>query len=38
MTHAQAHKILDQVREGVAYPEHIITMALQLTGDLDEPF
>lgn len=27
-------KILDRVREGVAYPEHVITMALKLTGDL----
>lgn len=36
MTHSQAHKILDRVREGQQYPEHVITMALKLTGDLDE--
>lgn len=35
MTHEQAHKILDRVREGVAYPEHVITQALRLTGDLE---
>lgn len=36
MSHADAHKILDKVREGVAYPEHVITQALRLTGDIDE--
>ncbi len=36
MTHHQAMKILDQVREGQPYPEHIITQALKLTGDIDE--
>ena len=36
MSHADAHKILDKVREGVAYPEHVITMALKLTGDLED--
>jgi hypothetical protein len=36
MTHHQAMKILDQVREGRAYPEHIITHALKLTGDIDD--
>lgn len=36
MTHEQANKILDRVREGQQYPEHVITMALKLTGDLDE--
>jgi hypothetical protein len=34
MTHAQAVKILDAVRDGVDYPEKIISMALELTGDL----
>jgi hypothetical protein len=34
MSHADAHKILDRVREGQQYPEHVITMALRLTGDL----
>jgi hypothetical protein len=32
----EAIKILDRVREGVAYPEHVITMALKLTGDLED--
>ena len=36
MSHKDAHKILDKVREGVAYPEHVITQALRLTGDLSE--
>jgi hypothetical protein len=36
MSHAQAMKILDKVREGVSYPEHVITMALKLTGDIDD--
>lgn len=36
MTHQQAMKILDRVREGIAYPEHVITQALRLTGDICE--
>ena len=36
MSHADANKILDRVREGVAYPKHVITQALRLTGDLLE--
>lgn len=35
MSHYQAMQILDKVREGVLYPEYIITQALRLTGDLD---
>jgi hypothetical protein len=35
MTHEQAQKILDKVREGVAYPASIVDFALQLTGDLE---
>jgi len=35
MTHEQAQKILDKVREGVAYPASIVDFALFLTGDLD---
>jgi hypothetical protein len=35
MTHEQAQKILDKVREGVAYPSGVVDFALQLTGDLD---
>ena len=35
MTHADAIKILDKVKEGVPYPEKIINKALELTGDLE---
>jgi hypothetical protein len=34
MTHAEAMRILDKVRDGVPYPIKIIRMALELTGDL----
>jgi hypothetical protein len=34
MTYAEAMRILDKVRDGVPYPEKIILMALELTGDL----
>lgn len=36
MTYEDAVKILDRVREGIAYPEHVITQALTMTGDLNE--
>lgn len=36
MNYFQAMQILNQVREGQPYPEHIITQALKLTGDIDE--
>ncbi len=36
MNYFQAMQILDQVRDGRAYPEHIITQALKLTGDIDD--
>jgi hypothetical protein len=29
-------RILDKVREGINYPTHLITMALKMTGDIDE--
>ena len=35
MTYNMAVKILDRVREGIYYPERIVTQALILTGDLD---
>jgi hypothetical protein len=35
MTYEMAMKILDKVREGIPYPESIITKALEMTGDLD---
>lgn len=34
MTHAQAHNLLDQVREGADRSETQILLALELTGDL----
>jgi chemotaxis regulatin CheY-phosphate phosphatase CheZ len=36
MTHQEAMRILDKVKDGQPYPDHIINRALQLTGDLDE--
>ena len=35
MTHEQAHRILDRVKDGAAYPSRIVDAALWLTGDLD---
>ena len=34
MNYEQAHRILDQHKEGQHYNEYTITKALQLTGDL----
>lgn len=34
MTHSDAMRLLDKVKDGVPYPEKIIKMALELTGDL----
>jgi hypothetical protein len=36
MSHTDAMRLLDKVREGVSYPIHLINKALELTGDLDE--
>lgn len=36
MTHMMAMKILDKVKDGVPYPEKIINMALEITGDLEQ--
>lgn len=36
MSHAMAIKILDAVRGGVDYPEHLITECLKITGDITE--
>jgi hypothetical protein len=36
MTYEIAMKILDKVKDGVPYPEKIIRMALELTGDLQQ--
>jgi hypothetical protein len=36
MTHAEAMKILDKVKDGIPYPEKIIRLALELTGDLQQ--
>lgn len=35
MTHEEAHKILNRIRDGVAYPQAVTCKALYLTGDLD---
>jgi len=35
MSHYQAMRLLDKVREGVPFPIHLINQALELTGDLD---
>jgi hypothetical protein len=37
MSHADAQKLLDKVKEGVPYPLHLINKALELTGDLCIP-
>jgi len=36
MTYEDAMKILDKVKDGVPYPDKIIQMALELTGDLQQ--
>jgi hypothetical protein len=34
MSHYEAMKLLDRVKEGVPYPVRLINQALELTGDL----
>jgi hypothetical protein len=36
MSHADAMRLLDKVREGAPYPLHLINKALELTGDLEQ--
>lgn len=36
MTYEMAMRILDKVKDGVPYPEKIINIALELTGDLEQ--
>jgi hypothetical protein len=36
MSHSDAMKLLDKVRDGVPYPLHLINKALELTGDLQQ--
>tara|TARA_R110000868_G_C10501768_1_gene731252 strand:- start:429 stop:542 length:114 start_codon:yes stop_codon:yes gene_type:complete len=36
MNYFDAMRILDQVKDGIQHPAHIIDQALQLTGDLDD--
>ena len=36
MSHFEAMKLLDKVKEGVPYPLYLINQALELTGDLFE--
>mgnify|MGYP003325419477 CR=1 FL=1 len=35
MTLDLAHKILNRVKDGEDYPQHIISRCLEITGDLD---
>ena len=35
MNYEEAKKLLDEIKEGKLHPLHKITLALQLTGDLD---
>ena len=35
MSHHDAMKLLDKVREGVPFPVRLINQALELTGDLE---
>ena len=35
MSHYEAMKLLDRVKEGVPYPVRLINQALELTGDLE---
>jgi len=36
MSYFQATEILNRIKEGWPYPQHIVNQALQLTGDLNE--
>jgi hypothetical protein len=36
MSHYEAMKLLDRVKEGVPYPVRLINQALELTGDLEQ--
>ena len=35
MSHNDAMKLLDKVKEGIPFPLHLINKALELTGDLE---
>ena len=36
MSHYDAMRLLDKVKEGVPYPVRLINIALELTGDLEQ--
>ena len=36
LSYKEAMRILDKVKDGVPYPEKIILMALELTGDFQQ--
>ena len=38
MSYEFAVKLLDQVRDGALIQEHLITQALELTGDIERPY
>ena len=35
MSHFDAHRLLDKLKEGIPFPLHLINKALELTGDLE---
>jgi hypothetical protein len=35
LNYFEAHKLLNEVKDGKQHPLHKITLALQITGDLD---
>jgi hypothetical protein len=35
MSHAEAMRILDRLKDGASYPAKIVDEALRMTGDLD---
>lgn len=37
MNYFQAQELLNKVKEGQPTPQHLINLALELTGDLNEP-
>jgi hypothetical protein len=38
MSYEFAVKLLDQVKDGALVPEYLITKALELTGDIEQPY
>ena len=38
MSYEYAVRLLDQVKDGALIPEHLITQALRLTGDIEQSY